>query len=97
MEQKIHKELKSKAEYTTTGVPQGSISTPLLLILHINDMSICIGNSSSDLYAHDSTLYGLRLWSLTPFSTISQLYRDDQFIGEENRSTEKNQRPAENH
>jgi hypothetical protein len=57
-----HREVKLEMRYQDqnilqTGVPQGSIYTPLLFTFHINDMSICFENSSSDLYTHDSTLY----------------------------------------
>ena len=47
----------SESENITYGVPQGSISGPLLFLSFINDLPLNIDSVLTDLYADDTTLY----------------------------------------
>ena len=49
-------EVKSDITYLSTGVPQGSIFGPLLLIIYINDIAKCSNLLYPIIYADDTTL-----------------------------------------
>ena len=53
----ISAERKSEENPLSCGVPQGSILSPLLFILYINDLSDYLLDSSVSLYADDTALY----------------------------------------
>ena len=41
----------------TSGVPQGSMLGPLLFLLHVNDISSVVSDSTVKLFADDVTTY----------------------------------------
>ena len=51
-------ESKSKIDKIGCGVPQGSVLGPLLFIIYINDLPDNLNNSTSILFADDTTVYG---------------------------------------
>ena len=53
----LFKGASSEPRQVRTGVPQGSIVGPLLFLTYMNDMPVCLSESSSlDMFADDSTL-----------------------------------------
>ena len=52
-----YNDITSEAMTITTGVPQGSILGPLLLLLYINDMQNCSKLVSTILFADDTNIF----------------------------------------
>ena len=48
---------KSAWGKVTSGVPQGSILGPIMIIMYINDFTRCVKNSEMSLYADDSKIF----------------------------------------
>ena len=47
---------KSSTQAIHFGVPQGSISWPLLFVLYINNLTQCLENCSINIYADDTVI-----------------------------------------
>ena len=48
--------ITSEPKPVSQGVPQGSILSPILFLLFVNDMPLHLNNSTIDIYADDTTL-----------------------------------------
>ena len=51
---------KSDIGQVSYGVPQGSILSPILFLLFINDLPLHVHNVNTDLYADATTLYDIQ-------------------------------------
>ena len=58
-----HKIIPSQPKPVRKGVLQGSILSPFLFLLFVNDIPLHLNNSTIDIYADDTTLFLSANWN----------------------------------
>ena len=81
----VYNSITSLTNVVPTGVPQGTVLGPLLLLVYLNDLSTAVNNACIDIYADDVVIYAsnmsfdlLRQNPQSTLSTVFNWYRDNK-------------------